>query len=449
MHRSQLPDFIQELVYGSYLRAADRLHGPDAVTRDLSFAHELFALLDIDWHRWPRVAITGSKGKGSTAALLASILQASGERVGLVSSPEMRSFNERIRIDGRCISFAALEDAARAISPAVHAIASRIAPPKYLGPGGVILALAARIFAQSNVSVLVIEAGRGGEYDEARLIEAPVSILTPVMLEHQDKLGPTVQDIARTKTYIAAPDSTIVTAPQVESVQSIVKEVADRLGANIVSVGVDAHIENAQYDPDGVICAIRVGEATYGDLHIALAGRHQAENTATAILAAKALEPYGTKCTTSGVYEGVKRVRWPGRAQVLQKGPWVLVDGAINRESTRQICELVRHYPAKRITAVVSVPKPKDLAGVCAEVASVADRIVLTELPVPTLTWYEDAARIASRYSANVQFIMPVEDAFTSVMNKAQADEGVLLLGTQSFVGRALDFWRVDTCTLW
>jgi dihydrofolate synthase/folylpolyglutamate synthase len=127
----------------------------------------------------------------------------------------------------------------------------------------------------------------------------------------------------------------------------------------------------------------------------------------------------------------------------------VLVDGAINRESTQHICDLVRHYPAKRIYAIVGVPKPKDLEGVCSEVAKVADKIVLTEVSVPNLTWYDDASRVASQYSSNVQFIPSATDAFASVMRQVQPDEGILLLGTQSFVGSALQFWDVDTCNIW
>jgi dihydrofolate synthase/folylpolyglutamate synthase len=192
-----------------------------------------------------------------------------------------------------------------------------------------------------------------------------------------------------------------------------------------------------------------MGEMVYPKLHVPLVGLHQAENAATAILAAQTLADYGVKCTIDGIYSGVSRVRWPGRAQILQRKPWVLIDGAVTRESTQQICDLACHYPAKRITAVIGVPRPKDLDGVCAEAAKVAERIVLTELPLPTLAWYNNALQIASRYSSDVQFITPVEDAFTTVMAQTQADEGVLLLGTQSFVGSALDFWNVDTCVIW
>lgn len=448
-HKTLMPDIIWELVYRSYRQAAAHLHGLDSVTRNIEFARELFSLLQIDFYRWPRITVTGSKGKGSTSALIASILQASGERVGFISSPEMRSFNERIRIDGQCVSDEVLLAAAHTIAPAVRSLTSRLTPPHYLGPGGVILALGATIFQEANVSALVVEAGRGGEYDEARLIEADVSVLTPIMLEHADKLGPTVQDIARTKTYITAPGRPIVTAPQTTDVQAVIESVAATLGSKVLTVSAETQIDHFTHDPHGVNCTIRVQDHLYRDVRISLPGPHQAENAATAILAARQLAQRGAQWTDEGISVGLRRVRWPGRAQMLQQDPWVLLDGAINREAAAHICEMIQQYPARRITAVVCVPRPKDLDGVCAQIAPVVDKMILTEVPTPTLSWYEDALSIASRYSSNVEAIVNTEEAFRYAMKNARADEGVLLLGTQSFVGAALHFWDVDTCTLW
>jgi dihydrofolate synthase/folylpolyglutamate synthase len=216
----------------------------------------------------------------------------------------------------------------------------------------------------------------------------------------------------------------------------------------VQSVHSDICIENAVYTPEGVNCNMRVREMMYKDLHVSLAGLHQAENAATAILAAQTLTSYGVRCTVDGIYMGVRRVKWPGRAQILQQHPWVLVDGAMHGESARRICELVHHYSAKRVHAIVSVPKPKDLDGVCAEVAKIADSIVLTEVSVPAIVWYENAPSIASQYHSHVQFIPFATDAFAAVMSQAQPDEGILLLGTPAFVGSALYFWNVDTCSI-
>jgi dihydrofolate synthase/folylpolyglutamate synthase len=448
-HKALMPDLIWELVYSSYRRAAEHLHGLDAATRNLDLSRELFAGLGIDFHRWPRVSVTGSKGKGSTAVLIASILHASGQRVGLISSPEMRRFNERIRVDGQCVSHEALLAAAHTIAPVVRSIISRLTPPQYLGPGGVILALGATLFVREQIDALVVEAGRGGEYDEARLIEADVSVLTPVMLEHADKLGPTLEDIARTKAYITAPGSPIVMAPQTRAVQTVIESVGADLNSPIFSVASAARIDPLVSDPQGVRCTIQVQEQAYRDLSIPLPGRHQAENAAVAILAGRLLSHHGALCTPEGVSLGLRRVRWPGRAQVLQEHPWVLLDGAINREAAAGICDLIQQYPARRTVALVCVPRPKDLDGLCARIAPIVEKIVVTQVPAPNLRWYENAAAIAARHCPHVEAVMETEEALRSVLNEVGPDDGVLLLGTQSFLGAMLHCWDVDTCAIW
>lgn len=448
-HKALMPDIIWELVYSSYRRAAEHLHGLDAATRNLDLSRELFTLLGIDFHRWPRVSVTGSKGKGSTAVLIASILHASGQRVGLISSPEMRCFNERIRVDGQCVSNDALLAAAETIAPAVRSIISRLTPPQYLGPGGVILALGATLFARAQIDVLVVEAGRGGEYDEARLIEADVSVLTPVMLEHADKLGPTIKDIARTKARITAPGRPIVAAPQTRAVQAVIETVGANLSSPVFSVASATHIDTLVSDLQGVHCAIEMQEQIYNDLHISLPGRHQAENAAAAILAGRLLAQNGALCTPEGVSLGLQRVRWPGRAQLLQQHPWVLLDGAINHEGATAICDLIAAYPARRRIALVCVPRPKDLAGLCAQIAPVVEKIVVTQVPAPNLRWYEDAAAIAARHCPQVEAIVETAEALGAVLKEAGPDDGVLLLGTQSFLGAMLHSWDVDTCAIW
>ncbi len=444
-----MPDIVMDLVYGSYLRAAPSLHGPDSVTRNIDWTRQLLTTLQVDLHRWPSITVTGSKGKGSTAVLLASMLHASGERVGLISSPEMRYFNERIRLNGRCVSDEVLLAAAQKIAPSVQDLVARIEPPDYLGPGGVILALAATIFAEASITVLIAEAGRGGEYDETRLLEADVSVLTPIMLEHPDKLGATVEAIARTKALITAPGSPLVMAPQTGKAAAIIEQVAVELSSPLRSVSAEMQFACLKDEPAGVDCTIQFGADQYSNLHLSLAGQHQIENAATAILALHMLKDYGVNGDEKAIFEGLGRVHWPGRAQMLQQRPWVLLDGAINGESARHIRQIVQNYPARRVTAIVCVPSPKDLDGLCAQIAPIADRLILTEIPLPTLTWYDDAVSIASRYSANVQMLTPVEKAFAAAMEQAESDEGILLLGTQSFLSSALSFWDSETCSLW
>jgi len=449
-YKDRIPEIIWEIVFGSLRKAGPLSPGPDALTRHIEYTSELFTMLDIDFGRWPRVTVTGSKGKGSVAVLLASILQASGERVGLVSSPEMRRFNERIRLNGTCVSDEKLVQAAQRIAPAVRTLIERIQPPHYLGTGGVVLALAATLFAEADISAIVVEAGRGGAYDESRLVKADVSVLTPIMLEHADKLGPTVQDIARTKALITFPGSPLVTAPQKAEVQEVIETVGKELGSSVFAVANTSRIEHAANSLQGVRCDLQVNEQVFPELLISLPGLHQAENAATAIQATFQLARVaGTSCTQDGIRRGLQQVRWPGRAQRIQNQPWILLDGAINRESAEPIAALVEILPARKLTAVVCVPKPKDLAGLCAVIGPIVSTMVLTQVPVHHLQWYEDAVAIASAFCADVKAIPFAEAAFQAALAQSGPDDGILLLGTQSFLGTALTFWDVDTCRIW
>lgn len=436
-------DFVLDLVYGSY-QAAGHPKGNDALTRDISVTQSLFEELGIAFTGWPSVTVTGSKGKGSTSVMIASVLQQSGHRVGLVTSPHMRHFNERIRVNGQCVSDDDLLEAAHHISKAVHAVANDLSAPKYLGPGGVILAMAHRIFSKAGVSAIVVEAGRGGEFDEARLIIPQVSVITPVMLEHQDSLGSTKEEIATTKAKIVTPNTTLISAHQSPEVYTALERVAKNRNARFIMTDSAVRVTNEMTTPDGMMCDFLVEEKNYENIKIPLSGEHQIQNAATALLAAQAL----LKATVSdgALRKALGNSKWPGRAQLLQKNPWVFLDGAINKESAEFVAKIVKQFPGKRTVAVIAVPKPKDIVGVFEEIARVTDSAIITTVTNPALAWYDDAENLAKKYFKEVRYIPHAQDAFEESLKDT---DGVILLGTQSFVGEALKNWGVETCKLW
>lgn len=441
--------YIENLVFGSYLKAVNQIHEPDRHTRDLSYFQELLDALKIDVKRWPSVTVTGSKGKGSTAVMLASILGASGERVGLVTSPHMRFFTERIRIDGRCVAIEELEKTAREIAPVVNKIIRHIPLPYYLGPGAVIIALAFKIFEKNKVSAIVIEAGRGGEFDEARLLSADVSVLTPIMLEHTDKLGCTIEEIAETKIRITRPGSVIVSSKQTADVRKAMRKAAGELGSEFREVGNDIFIKNINDKDNRLNFDISTNEYLFRNLHVNFAESYQAENAATAILAAQEMTKYGVKCTQACIYEGLKKVRWPGRGQVLQKKPWVFLDGAINEESAKIACEVVNKNKFKKIKAIIAVPKSKDIKGVFKEVSKITQSVICTEVINSELRWYENVEEIAADYFDFVEKITAVQEAIDYALSQTEIDECILMLGTQSFLREVLEYWKADTCRIW
>lgn len=422
-----LSNSFNTLVYGSYLRVAENLYGPDEVTRKPEFTRLLFRKLGISWDRWPRAVVVGSKGKGSTALFLSSILAASGERVGTVTSPHLVSFTERIRVDGRCVSVEELEQAARSISSVVEDVQKTIRPPEYVGPQGIILSLAWTIFRKRGVTAVVVEAGRGGEYDEAGCIDPQVIVLTPVMGEHKDKLGHSPEAIARTKVRIAPAGSVIVSAAQTPRVHSVIQTIAKERGCSVSFV--EANVSQ--------------------DITVPVGGEYQIHNASLAVLAAKKLTGFGVTITKEGVLTGLQKVKLYGRLQVLGNKPLVVLDGTINRESAGFACDYVKAR-VKRVIPVVAIPKPKDLEGVLSEVSRISDTVILTELAKPShISWYGNAQKVALTYFPAVRVIKPSERAYKTAMNDAGENGAVLLLGTQVFVGNALSFWNINPCSIW
>jgi dihydrofolate synthase / folylpolyglutamate synthase len=440
---------LKEIVYASYLRAKKDVQGYDADTRSVALTKKLLKTLGLSFDKWPRVTITGSKGKGSTAVLLASILSASGEKVGLVTSPHLRRFNERIKIDGQCVTDEELEQAVQEIEPAVRSLTAKIRPPKYIGPNGIVLALAAHLFKKYNVTAVVVEAGRGGEYDESRLVEGNISLITPIMLKHADKIGPGLVDIARTKTLITYPKSIIITALQKPEVLQVIKSVAGELSSSVLEVGKAIEIIEAKHSKFSAYDMHGDG-FTYKNLTNALAGSYQIENSAAAVLAARLLMQFGTSCTTEGIQKGLRQVRWPGRSEFIQKKPWIFLDGAINKTAAKYVLESIKGKPAEKRTAVIAIHNRQDLEEVCSVLAGSIDSVILTEVHTDTLTWDKKALiKSAKKYFKEPLYIPDVKDSFKYIQKTVKKNEGALLLGHQSFVGEALAFWDIDTCRLW
>lgn len=437
----------ERLVYRSFFKTRPHQNGPDSATRDISLTKTLFERLGVVVDSIPCLVVTGSKGKGSTAAFAASVLGSSGRKVGLITSPDLRRFEERIRIDGKCVSRHLLDEIALQIAPAVEAISNDLHSPKYLGPGGVILALAWKCFQREGVDIAVVEAGRGGEFDESSLLRARVSILTPVMLEHPDELGDTVEAIAETKTKIACSGSCLVVSPQTESVTAAVRRTAEQNRISTLFLDEIAHVEACTESRLKPRFNLVIDGKKYLDLEMGLSGPHQPINAAAALVGIRALT--GTLPDEQSVRLGLRRLFWPGRLQLLQKDPWVLLDGAINFESAANAAWAAEELPASRVTAVVAVPKPKDLDGVCRAISHLANRLILTEVKTASLFWYDDPEIVASKYLKDIIYQPDLEKAFQLALREVEHSDGIMLLGTQSFLGRALEYWDIDTCDIW
>jgi dihydrofolate synthase/folylpolyglutamate synthase len=311
------------------------------------------------------VHIAGTNGKGSTAAFAEALLRADGRRTGLYTSPHLLRFTERVRVDGEELG----EDEAAELGERV--LAARPESTFF----EVATAIAFLAFRARGVEVAVIEAGLGGRLDSTNVIERPLAtVVTGIALDHADVLGPTLVDIAREKAGIFKPGAPAVLACDDAGARAELERVARAVGAPLVRLGVE--IEAAR-TPDGL--RYRGPGGPLDTVPLGLDGAHQARNAALA-LAALASTPLAP--SDAARRRGLGAARWPGRLERL--APDLLVDAAHNPDGARVLASELRQIAAGRGVALVfGAVADKDAAGMLAELAPLADAIVLTRPPSP------------------------------------------------------------------
>jgi dihydrofolate synthase/folylpolyglutamate synthase len=428
--------------------ASGELHGPDAKIRDLTPTQELLGRLGTPWVAAGTVLVTGSKGKGSTAIIAAKALEALGYRVGLITSPSLVNFRERIRVNGRSIPSEEWIRLVELIAPHVEEIDAALPPGRYFSPTGMILAIAQLHFAASGVEIAVVEAGRGGRFDDTRLVPNTVSILTPIMREHTEELGPTLNDIAWHKTGIIKPEGVVVSTRQEPEALEVVTREATLQRASLRLLGRDfetTFVRSGNLDRIGLEMTLRTAAHDYGELWLPLLGRYQVENTAVAISAVEALlesldrQPDG-HALVGAVRIGLAQVTWPGRCQVLGRAPLTFLDGAINDESAELFRESVADLVRAPVVALVAVPSTKDYEGVLRQIGRIASAVVVTRFETPYLTFPEDkdALRAAQAHFSTAVVRPEFEDAYEEALRLAGEQGTLLIVGTQTLLKTAL-----------
>lgn len=319
------------------------------------------------------IHIAGTKGKGSTSTMLASILRAAGIHTGLYTQPDLHTFRERMRIDGQVIGE---EEVARLV-PEVREAVERAGEPlgSYI-TYEVATALAFLAFSRAGVAQGVIEVGLGGRLDATNVVEPLVTVITSISYDHMQVLGNTLGEIADEKAGIVKPGVPLVTSAQAPEALTVIERVCRERNAPLIRVG-----------PEGTAgCAYRytAGEAdserqtfdvvtprgAYRGVELGLLGEHQIENATAAIAVAEQLRDRGAAIGEAAVRRGLRDARWQARLQVVRREPWVVVDGAHNADSFAKLfAALRRHFAYERLLVVIGVMADKDLAGITAEVA--------------------------------------------------------------------------------
>lgn len=306
----------------------------------LETVEALLAGLGNPERKFPAVHVTGSKGKGSTAAMAQSILSAHGLKTGLFTSPHLVTYRERARVDGRTLSRSAAVHGIRRVEAAARdaEAAGRIdRPPTFFE---MTTALAFDWFAHEKVDAAVVEVGIGGRLDATNVLDARVGVITTVELEHTDLLGPDLASIAREKAGIFHGGMTGVVGELPAEARAVVEATATHIGVPLWHAGKEVRVEGRTLSEDGQTFSVRVPGQSFSDVFIPLLGRFQPSNAALAVAAAvRFARATGLELTAEKVAAGLARVRWPGRLERIARRPELFYDVAHTPESARALAQ--------------------------------------------------------------------------------------------------------------
>lgn len=332
------------------------------------------------------VHVAGTKGKGSTSAMIAAALTASGVRTGLFCSPHLHRLEERFNIDGQDLSPGELVALTDAVRPAVADLDDGDPDPRFRGPTffEITTAMGLLHFAREQAGAVVVEVGMGGRLDSTNVVRPLVSVVTSISHDHTGLLGTTLGAIAGEKAGILKRGRPAVSGVRDPEARASIVRVASRRRCILHEIDHDFFFDYLPptppvLRPDAGQVAVRTWVRDWGAIDLPLFGPHQARNAAVALACLDVLNEHGFDVDRDAVGRGFSRLKWPARVEILGEAPWTIVDGSHNVASAEALAETLRTcFPASRRTLVFGTTRDKDLAGQLRALIPAFDTIVAT-----------------------------------------------------------------------
>ena len=416
-----------------YLFSLQRM-GARLGTRTVSI---LLARLGDPQNSYPSVLVAGTNGKGSTAAFLASILRAAGLRTGLYTSPHLVRFEERITVDGEIIP---PEETARLVSlvqEQVEQMVARGGETERLSFFETATAMAFRHFQDRQVDLAVVEVGMGGRLDATNVVDAISCLITPIDLDHREHLGSTVGAIAWEKAGILKAGGRAITAPQSPEALEVLKRAAAVRGATLVELEQIWRVAEGTGDALTLVPAADPA-SRLENLTLSLDGRHQRTNAALAVAAATRLPNFQERISEEAIRRGLAEARWPGRCEVVDERPTLLLDGAHNPASARALRHfLVESYTSKgkKVVMIFGAMQDKDITGMMEVLFPCASRVILTRAETPRAADPVVLESLARRFKTPAVRAPGLASALSAARDEAGPDGVVCVTGSLYLVG--------------
>ncbi len=386
------------------------------------------------------VHITGTKGKGSTSAMIASILTVAGYRTGLYTSPHLLSINERIMVDGRNITEEAFARLTTLMKPEVEAV-NDFGQYGRLTTFELLTALGFLYYREVKADYQVLEVGLGGRLDATNVVKNPeVCVITSISYDHMDVLGRTLTQIATEKCGIIKSGCVVVSSPQNPEAMVVIERVCREKGVRLIRVGEDITWRSKSFSPDGQSFSLSGITGDY-ELAIPLVGEHQLENAAAAVEAVTVLAERGAKISQEQVTKGLRCVNWPGRLQILRRIPYVVVDGAHNADSSKKLMKALRQYfPFQRLFLIFGASSDKDLSGIVAEIAPYSDKVIIVRAHHPRAVAPEVLVAKFAKCGVKVVAIEETSKAVENALSQAGPHDLICATGSLFVVAEVMEY---------
>lgn len=392
---------------------------------DLSYIRRILKQLNNPQDSVKTIHVTGTNGKGSTSYYLSNLLQKAGQKTGLFVSPYIYEFNERIQLNGKNISNNDLIKTANEIEMAIE-ILKKDDPNFSLVTFEYEVALAFQFFAQENCDYAVIEVGIGGEHDKTNVIIPEVSVITTIGLDHEKIIGPTLKDIAKEKSGIIKSNKPVVLGNVPQNVLEILLNKAQSENSKSFLLGRDFQIKIM---PD--VIEYQDSKTIY---NFALRPLVEAYDIGVAVQVIQLLQ---LDLDRKKIEEAINETRIPGRYDVIQTSPEIIVDGAHNLQAMENLLNLVRKKKKGQIYVLLGMMKDKDLGPVTKLFKD--EKVTLTRIDYPRAARLEDFPKEAQK---EFEYKENFEEAYTSLKNKLQADDMLLVTGSFYLVGAVLNYCK-------
>ncbi len=425
MNYYQALDFLNSLIDFSHIRNLTY----SAEKFDLQRMRDLLGLMDDPQQYFPIVHVAGTKGKGSTAAMMASVLQAAGYLVGLFTSPFLFDFCEQIQVNSESISHEELTNQVEVLKPLLDQV-------KNITTFEATTAIAFQYFKDCQVDIAIIEAGLGGRTDATNVVDPLLSVITSISYDHVGVLGSTIELIASHKAGIIKPGKPVVAAHQVypESLR-IIRDTAKQVGSEIIEADKFVNCSPISHSLEGQIFKTdfaQPGNDTWdGDYGLGLLGAHQIENAATALTALSNLTKWGFAIAKEEVAAGLRYVIWPCRFEVVNRDPLMVLDSAHNVDSVKKLKQSMADYlGGYKILLIFGSSVDKDIEGMFKVLLPGVEKVIFAKSEHPRAAEPAMLVKLVRDIPVRCEVAENITEAIQSAKKQADSQTAVVVAGS-------------------